>query len=111
MQQIPEWLKPCTTIGYRRDNGNGWIVSFVVAYKEPLRAEEHWEEIDGNWYVVRVDPRTLERSVVFRTPSRTEVYFEAAVDPETAKVTVLIDRDLSSIAGEQLMRSPARNPA
>src|SRR4051812_3160658 len=88
----PEWLKPCTAVGYSRDEQRRFIVSFAVSLQEPLPADEHWEERDGERRLVRVDPGTLERQVVYRTPRQTEVYFRAVVDPETANVTVLIDR-------------------
>ena len=80
-------------------------VSFTVTLKEPLHAFEHWEKLEGNWYVVRVDPTTSEKLVVFRSPP-TVKYFEAAVDPQTAEVAVMLDRDPLSFREEELMREP-----
>ena len=100
----PEWLTPCTMISYRKDERRRFVVSLSVSYDEPLREEEHREERPGGSRIIRVDPKTNERSVVFRTPRRSDVYFEAVVDPATAQVTVLIDRDLSTIEVEGLLR-------
>ena len=101
----PEWFAPCTVMGYTRDERDRFVVSFTVTLKEPLREDEHWEKLEGNWYVVRVDPTTSEKLVIFRSPP-TEKYFEAVVDPQTAEVAVLLDRDLSSFREEELMREP-----
>jgi hypothetical protein len=100
----PEWLRPCTVVSYGKDLQGQFVVSFAVSYKEPLRADEHWEERNGQRRIVRVDPRTLERFVVSRTPRRVVVYFKARVDPATANVVVLADMDLSGFIGDELDR-------
>ncbi|WP_438010620.1 hypothetical protein WME89_19435 [Sorangium sp. So ce321] len=101
----PEWVRPCTSISYSRDQRGHYVVSFAVSMEEPLGAHEHWEEQDGEKYIVRVDPSTSERFRVFRTPSRTEVYFQVDVDPDTAEVVALQDSDLLDIDGRNLMRA------
>jgi hypothetical protein len=72
----PEWLRPCTVISCGKDQQQRFVVSFSVSVKEPLRANEHWEEKDGKRQVVKVDPGSLERFVVYRTPSDSRVYFK-----------------------------------
>ena len=104
-ETLPEWFRPCTVMGYTRDKRGRFVVSFTVTLKEPLHAFEHWEKLEGNWYVVRVDPTTSEKLVVFRSPP-TVKYFEAAVDPQTAEVAVMLDRDPLSFREEELMREP-----
>lgn len=100
----PEWLRPCTVVSYTFDDDRRFVVSFTVSVQEPLQAHEHWEEKDGGRRIIYVDPNTKEEFVVHRTPREVATYFEAAVDPDTSKVTVLVDRDLSTIAGESLAR-------
>ena len=100
----PEWLRPCTVISYGRDQQQRFVVSFAVSAKEPPRADEHWEEKDGKRQLVKINPGSLEKFVVYRTPKDIHVYFRATIDPGTAEVTVSIDRDLSSFAGEELNR-------
>lgn len=98
----PEWVIPCTVVSYSSDENKRIIVSYSVSFKETLGEHEHWEEINGTRYLVEVDPKTSKELVVLRTPRRTETYFRAAVDPETAGVTVLIDLELSRFVGEDL---------
>ncbi|WP_156339182.1 hypothetical protein [Chondromyces crocatus] len=98
----PKWIGKSTTISGCRDKQKGWIVSFSVAYKEPLLEGEQWEQINGNWQVVTTDPKTLKKMVVFRSPRRTEVYFKVLVHHETGAVTVIVDRDLSDFDGDDL---------
>jgi hypothetical protein len=99
----PEWLRPCTVVRHTMDDQRRFVVSFAVSIQEPLKADEHWEEINGERRIVWVDPKTAKKLVVFRDLP-TITYFKAVVDPETAEVTVLIDRDLSTIADENLAR-------
>ncbi len=100
----PEWLRPCTVISYSKDQQQRFVVSFAVSIKEPLRADEHWEEKDGKRQLVKIDPVSPERFVVYMTPKDIHVYFRATIDPGTAEVTVSIDKDLSSFVGEELNR-------
>ncbi|WP_437567660.1 hypothetical protein [Sorangium sp. So ce542] len=101
----PEWVRPCTSISYSRDRRGHYLVSFAVSMEELLGVHERWEEQAGEKCVVRVDPNTSEEFRVYRTPSRTEVYFQVDVDPDTAEVVVLKDSDLLSVDGRNLMRA------
>jgi len=98
----PEWLRPCTVVNYGKDPCDRFVVSFAVSYKEPLDVNEHWEEKDGQRRIVRVDPQTSEEFIVFKTPRKVVVYFQALVDPMTASVEVVTDMNLSLIIGEEL---------
>ncbi len=100
----PEWLNPCTVIGWSRDKQGRFIVSMTVSYKDPLGADEHLEVKDGETSVIRIDPKTLKRFVVCREPRRKDTHFKATVDAETTEVTVLIDKGFSHIVGDDLMR-------
>jgi len=92
-----------SSVTARIDKG-GLVVSFAVSNKEPLHADEHWEEKDGKRRIIRVEPGTSERFVVSRTPRDVKVYFQVLVDPVTANVTVLIDLDISSFNGQEVER-------
>lgn len=87
----PDWLKPRTVVSYGRDQQGRFIVSFALSHDEPIRADEHWEASGDRRRLVRVNPATLERTIIYRTPRAVEVYFEVAVDSATADVTVLVD--------------------
>ncbi|WP_156338570.1 hypothetical protein [Chondromyces crocatus] len=102
----PKWFRKSTSISTSSDNQRRWIVSFSVSYKEPLLEGEQWEQLDNNWYIVKTDPKTMEKMIVFKTPRRTEIFFEVAIDPETAAVSVLVDKDLSGFDGDDLEGEP-----
>jgi hypothetical protein len=99
----PEWLKRCMMESYSKDKQGRFIVSFTLTPRIPLEPNEHWEEINGERKLVLLDPITGKKLVVLhRSPREVITIFEAVVDPETSEVTVLVDRDLSSIKGEEL---------
>lgn len=99
----PEWLSRCTVLSGTHDEAGRWVVSLTATPKEPLGPGEHWEEVDGRKYLVKVDSATgKEWYVLDRAPLDVFTIFEAVVDPETAEVTVLTDEDPSSFEGREL---------
>ncbi|SRR6266404_1365980 len=99
----PPWLKRCMMESYHKDKEGRYVYSFTLTPKEPLGPDEHWEEIYGKKWIVKVDQLTGKKMVVLhRIPREIITIFQAVVDPKTADVEVLIDLDISEFVGEEL---------
>jgi hypothetical protein len=94
----PSWLAASVTRGGTQDGGD-WVVSYTLAYKEPLNAGEYWREIGGRHVLCKTEPKTgKERVIIHRRASVPPlVLFAARVDARTGAVTVLTDEDITTL--------------
>lgn len=98
----PEWLSRSPAFSFTLDKMRQLEMSLTVVPKEPLGPNEFWEEIDGHKMLVRINPVTGKKGIILcKAPRKVITLFKAVVHPETAEVTVLIDTDLSNLAGEE----------
>lgn len=101
--KIPHWLPSYSMISGTRDEMERWVIFLTVVPKETLEPNYFWEELNGERMLVNIDPITGQKGyVIHRAPREVITIFKATVDPETAEVTVLVDKDLSSISQDDL---------
>ncbi|MFV0673316.1 hypothetical protein [Variovorax sp. tm] len=95
----PDWLDECVTRGGTRDSNGRWVVSYTIAYKEPLKPGEYWDNIQGRRVLCKTNPKTGSAQVIIhrRASAPPFVLFEVAIDARSGEATVLVDTDLSGL--------------
>lgn len=101
----PDWFKRCTTYGGTKDNKKFWRFAFTALPEELPRKNEYWEiGKDGSRNLVKIDPDTGEkRYIISNTTDAVITIFEAVINPITAEIKVLKDKDLTKINGRSLL--------
>jgi hypothetical protein len=100
----PTWFRTSTIYGGHKDRDNTWRFSFTGIPSSVLGEGESWEEKNDGYVLVKTDPDTKERRyVISNTPSAVIVVFEAIVDLNSGKVSIVSKRDISDIDGQDLL--------
>jgi hypothetical protein len=101
----PDWFRLCTTYGGQKEERQRWRFSFTAIPSSVLNVGESWEMTKNNGYVlVQTDPQTKERRyVISNVPSQVVTIFEAVIDLSSRGVSIIVDKDLGSIDGKELL--------
>ncbi|MBR7783671.1 hypothetical protein [Undibacterium luofuense] len=100
----PTWFRTSTTYGGHKDSEGIWRFSFTGIPSSVLGVGESWEEKNDGYILVKTDPETKERSyVISNTPSEVIVFFEAIIDLNSGKVSVVSSKNISEIDGRDLL--------
>lgn len=100
----PDWFRSCTTYGGEKEGRLSWRFSFTAIPSSVLNVGESWEVTRNGYVLVQTDPQTKERRyVISNVPSQVVTIFEAVIDLSARGVSIIVDKDLGSINGKELL--------
>lgn len=100
--EVPTWFKEGASVSGFKNNLKKWIVRYSLVPFSPLKENQKWEKIRGEKVVVELDPITGKKSILIsREGAEPIIFFEAMIDFDTKKVSIIIDSDFSKFDGSE----------
>ena len=104
-ESLPQWYASFTDLTqiYTKDPRQR-VFAIAAAKKKELDSNEWYEEVRGKDVLAGFFPGTKDKCYVINHEPEILTIFSAAIDLETAEVTILTDIDMSSISSEKFMK-------